>query len=71
MADGQGSVLTSFFLRALGDSKTDADGDGHLSIREVYEGIKVPVVDYVRKTFTAEQTPVLIDNARDSIMVRP
>ena len=71
MADGRGSVLTVLFLEALGSPKTDANKDGQLSLVEVYDGIKTSVADYVRKTFAAEQTPVLIDNARGSIIIRP
>ena len=32
--------------------------------------IKTSVEEYVRKTFSAEQNPVLLDNANDSIMLR-
>jgi hypothetical protein len=69
--DGDGSVLTNYSLAALKDSRTDANGDGHISVGELYKTIKTPVEEYVRKTFNADQNPVLLDNANDGIYCKP
>lgn len=71
MAEGTESVLTHFLLGALDDARTDANGDGKITPNEVFNAIKDPVKVYVQKTFNAVQTPLIIDNANDSIVVRP
>jgi len=66
-----GSVLTCYVLRAVADPQTDDNRDGHISIGEIYRHIKEPIEQYVRKTFSADQNPVLLDNADDQVWLKP
>ena len=68
---GEGSVLTYFLLNELADPKADTNGDGHLSVTELYRAVSDQVEKYVEKEFQAEQKPLLIDNAEDRIIFRP
>lgn len=67
----QGSVLTYYMLQAINDASADGNGDGRLTLGEAYRYIKEPIEDYVRDTFSADQNPVFLDNANDSIVLRP
>jgi hypothetical protein len=67
----QGSVLTYNVLKSLAQPTADGNGDGELSLGEVFRFVREPVAEYVRKTFSAEQTPVLLDNANDGILLKP
>ena len=67
----QGSVLTYNLLRSLAQPAADANRDGKLSLGEAFRFVRGPVAEYVRQTFSAEQTPVLLDNADDGIQLRP
>jgi len=67
----QGSVLTYNLLRSLAQPAADANRDGKFSLGEVFRFVRGPVAEYVRQTFSAEQTPVLLDNANDGILLRP
>jgi uncharacterized caspase-like protein len=69
--DNEGSVLTYNILRSLTTASADQNRDGRLSIGEVYRFIQQPVQDYVRQTFSAEQTPILLDNADDQVILKP
>jgi uncharacterized caspase-like protein len=69
--EDQGSVLTYYVLKAIADPKADENGDGHLSVGEIFRYLKSPVEEYVRKTFTADQNPVLVDIAHDRVLVKP
>lgn len=71
MPTEEGSVLTHFVLQALADPKTDRNGDERVSVGEVYQITKRPIEDYVRKTFNSSQTPTLLDNANDSVYLKP
>jgi len=70
-SENDGSVLTYYVLSAVRDRATDANGDGHVSLGEIYRVIKAPVEEYVRKTFEAAQNPILLDNANDGIYFKP
>ena len=48
--------------KALGIPETDADHDGRVSVRELFDTVKLPVARYVKETFNARQDPILIDN---------
>ncbi len=67
----EGSVLTHYVLEALGKPETDLNGDRHVSVGEVYQYVKAPVADYVRRRYNAQQNPVLIDFANDAILLKP
>lgn len=71
MPTGEGSVLTHFLLRAVADPAADTNGDGKVGTREAYDYLTRKVEDYVRDSFQAEQNPVLIDNADDTIFLKP
>jgi uncharacterized caspase-like protein len=81
---GQGSVLTYHILQLIGpvpaNQKTqqakavkdaDANRDGKLSIGELFRAIQEPVQRDVQEKFQERQTPVLLDNANDRIVIRP
>ena len=71
MPTEEGSVLTYFVLQALADPKADRNGDERVSVGEVFHFTKRPIEDYVRKTFNTSQTPTLLDNANDSVYLKP
>ena len=66
-----GSVLTYYLLKSLEGTQADANSDGRLTLGEVYRHVKPDVEQYVRKTFSADQNPVLLDNASDQILLKP
>ncbi len=66
----KGSVLTYFLLRSFADPQADQNNDGRLSVTESYDYAKGRIADFVKKNFSAEQNPVLIDNANDSIFFK-
>lgn len=70
-AAGQGSVLTYNIIQSLDNPAADGNGDRKLSIGEVYRFIRTPVEEYVRKTFSADQSPLLLDNASDGVLLKP
>ncbi len=70
MTNGRGSVLTYFVVQALGIPETDADHDGQVSVRELYDTVRLPVARYVQDTFHAQQDPILIDNDSRIIVQR-
>jgi len=83
MPSGEGSVLSHYLLQLIGSvpeaekpqqmaavKQADANVDGKLSFGELYEAIKKPAEQYVDKTFSTKQTPVLLGNG-DCIVVRP
>jgi hypothetical protein len=72
MEDEDGdSVLTYQVLKALKDPKADANGDGHITVGELFSYAKEPVKEYVQKTFGAEQDLVLVNLADDKVLVKP
>jgi hypothetical protein len=70
-AEDQGSVLTYHVLKAIEDRNADLNGDKHVSVGEVYRFTKQPIEEYVRRTFSTEQTPMLLDNANDGVYLKP
>jgi uncharacterized caspase-like protein len=71
MPSDEGSVLTSYVCRSLDDKTVDENGDGKISMGEMYRHVKKPVEDYVHSTFNADQNPVLLDYANDAIILKP
>jgi uncharacterized caspase-like protein len=69
--DDDGSVLTYHVIRSLENPKADLNGDQHISVGEVYQYTKPSIEEYVRKTFSTEQTPVLLDQANDEVYLKP
>jgi hypothetical protein len=70
-SSGSGSVLTYYVLQSVSDPAADENGDGKLSMSEVFHYVQQPIQQYVQQTFSATQTPLLIDNADDRIMFKP
>lgn len=68
--ENSGSVLTHYMLKAIDDPATDANHDRHISLGELYQATKKPIEDYVKKTFSADQNPVLLDYAGDGVLVK-
>lgn len=66
-----GSVLTHFIIAAVNSGDSDANGDGVLSMGEIFRSVRSSVEEYVKSTFNADQNPVLLDNAGDSVILRP
>jgi hypothetical protein len=71
---GEGGVFTYHLLQPLGSTEgareADKNGDGRLSVGEWFRHAEKPVIDYVRDKYQEEQTPLLLDNADDAIVVR-
>jgi uncharacterized caspase-like protein len=69
--DDADSVLTYFVLKALKDTAIERNSDGHVAVKEVFEYVAPPVKSYVKKTFGVEQDPVLVDLAKNRVVVKP
>lgn len=83
-AQAQGSVFTYHLLQLIGPAANgqqaaqakaikaaDANKDGSLSMGELHAAVCRSVQDCVEKTFQEKQTPVLLDNDKDQIVIRP
>jgi hypothetical protein len=68
MSNGKGSVLTYFVVQALGIPDADTDHDGRVSVKELYDTVKLPVARYVKETFNARQDPILLDNDSNIVL---
>ncbi len=71
MPTGEGSVLTYYLIKSLDEPEADTNKDARLSMAEAFRFAKESIEVYVRKTFQAEQNPLIVDNANDSIYLRP
>jgi hypothetical protein len=69
--DGENSVLTYYALKGLKDSSVPRNGDGHVGVKELFDYSRTNIKDYVKKTFNADQDPVLVDLAEDRVVVKP
>jgi uncharacterized caspase-like protein len=68
-----GSVFTYHVLRTLreaaGGVRIATDKDRILTLNELYRCVKAPVENYVWRTFSARQTPVLLEDGGETIVV--
>jgi len=84
MPSGQGGVLSHHLLQLIGPvtaaeklqqaraiKQADANADEKISLRELFEYVREPIQDYVKRTFNEDQTPVLINNDNDRIVIKP
>jgi len=56
--DQRGGLFTSFILEGL-RGPADLDGDGKVTVLELYQFVSPRVREYSRQHYQAEQTPVL------------
>ncbi len=56
--DQRGGLFTSFLVEGL-RGPADLDGDGTITVLELYQYVSPRVREYSRQTYQAEQTPVL------------
>lgn len=71
MPTGEGSALTHLFIQSVISGSGDANGDQRITVTEAFDKVRDEVKAYVQQTFMVDQEPVMIDNAGDSIFIRP
>ena len=67
--DQNHGLFTYYFLKAMQDEKTDGDGDGNVTVNEIYDYVATWVPRKARGLRNLDQNPTIRGEAKDKVLI--